>query len=312
MVATTGCTKELTVSVDSHETLSHISFGSPDEIIQLLRDNELNEFQKAISRIAPASFSSYEDYFESIEDELAYRSTKGDLPSNLELLANEYPLEVISSEDGYEFLPLVKSLLLRRITNKNRIVQFGDEVYQYEADRVVISSVNDISDYADLRASGKYREENYLDDSFSKSSRRLEGILDDNYRRSGDDHRLKARWYSRDKVKIGKVDFSEVFIEIKHQRRGFLRAWFAHNQDEITAVGDMYCYVDANEQSRFHLVNHTRTNASQLTYWVQEEPRSYPLDQNKPSDDNWVRTRSSIRHFTRDDGFIRGDCTISK
>lgn len=275
---------------------------------------ELNEFGQAIDQIAPNGFTSYENHFSSVEDELSEMDLAGTLPSSIDEIAKDYPVKVVATQDGYDIEPIIPSILVRHIANEHGVVQIGQNVYQYSDDKVVVVPYDEVVDFTDLRQSNKFKEEIYIEteNGLETSKRRLEGLATDNYTRSGDDHRLKARWYSRDKVKIGSIYFSEVFIEAKHQRKGSFGIWYGNREDEIRFSGSMRCYIDEDTPNRFYFVNRRKTNTKSFTFWVQEEPRSYPLDDNKPDDGDWVRTGSSVRHTTRDDGPIRGDATITK
>jgi len=294
----------------SQESPSYISFDSPESLWESLGELDVKEYDTFLASIAPPSFQSYDAYFEQIEEEIAERERRGTLPPSLFDLEKEYPLQIGAYDDGYEFEPIVSSLLISRITNRDRVVRFGDELYQYGVETVTIAPIDKVTDPTDLSTAKDFRTEQYIEIPMDKNRGDLEGICNDEYVWDGSDHRLKPRWYVRNKVKTGSIYFLEIYIEIKHQKRGFLGAWYANQEDEISAVGDIVYYMDYEIPDESVGVNETRTNVSKVKFYVVEEPRSYPLSDSDPPGDRIV-AGSDVLHSSQDGG-ASASCRIIK
>lgn len=253
-------------------------------------------------------FSSYESVYHSSLHKIASLIENGELETTKEAIESSFPIMIEPDGlGGFEITPIVKSLTLRRVLNEYGVIEIEGRIYQVLSDRILQADKIDVADFKDLSSTSNVKV-SYIDVQSPLTEAVLEGICTDEYRYNGSDHRLKPRWYS-EVFEIGGVHFKDVWIEIKHQKKGAGGIWYANEEDEITCDGNMVIYQSLADPPINYSVSARRTNTNILEETIENDrPVGYPLNSN-PS--QWVMTGSSVSHSSRD-GNASAGCTITK
>lgn len=244
-----------------------------------------------------------------IEAKLAALELAGNLPKTTSEIELQFGVALVGDdEDGLSIEPKIKAPRLANIANEYGVFQIGEKVYQVSNDKVFWALEENIDNFTDLSTALNVAEDQFTDSNRElKKPRKLEGLCTRNYFVNGREHRLKPRWYSQE-YKAGKVDFIEIWIEIKHQKRGFLNAWYANQEDRIWTDGSIRHYNGgAGSNIETFTVDHDDFNVSKLIVDVHAAGRDYPLQ----SPSSWIVSTSWALHSTRDGG-TSANCTIVK
>jgi hypothetical protein len=159
-----------------------------------------------------------------------------------------------------------------------------------------------------LSTSLNVKEDQFFDSALGlKKAKKVEEFCARNYFANGEEHRLRTFWYSQE-YKLGGVDIIEIWIEIKHQKRGIFNIWFANEEDRIWTDGRVR-HLDGGEGSNVITfpVDHDDFNVSKLIVDVHAAGRDYPL----MDPDSWIVPTSWALHSSRDGG-TSVNCQITK
>ena len=303
----TSCEKEEVQPILNENTQpAHLVFNNSKELRATLSVPISKLTRPSIHPNSSTPFTSYRDAFKDTEKELARRNEANTLPSSLEEVEEKFDVVVTPDDvEGYTFEPIVRMPRLSNLLNEYRIFQVGDNVIQYNETETVTVPYLDVVDFKDLRTSPGAKVEQREDVvSLQKAARLLEGICNDEYRYDGKDHRLKPRWYSQEYTEGG-VGVVEIWIEIKHQKKGAFGAWYANEEDEIRAVGTIRHYANINEPIVVASINSVAYNTNSVDFDI------HYGGQGSQDPTYWILSNSSVYHSSKDGGSSSG-CTISK
>lgn len=303
----TSCEKEeVQPNLNESTQPAHLVFTSSKDLRATLSVPIRELTRPNIHPNSNTPFVSYRDAFKDTEKELAGRNDANTLPSSLEEIESQFNVNVVADEDeGYSFEPIVRMPRLSNLLNEYRVLQIGDDVIQYDRTEKISVPYSDVVDFKNLRTSPGAKIEQRDDVvTIQKAERLIEGICTDNYRYDGKDHRLKPRWYSQE-YKEGSVGVVEIWVEIKHQKKGAFGAWYANEEDEIRAVGTIRHYANINEPVVVVPTNIVHFNTSDLTFDI----HGGGTGSQDPT--YWILSNSSLYHSSKDGG-ASANCTISK
>lgn len=306
-----SCDKEEITQTSNQPGSNHsfLRIQSGDDLQSLLE--KVGDYETYDEFLAQnPSFESYHNLHEAEMSALAEAVDSSGFEISSASLDRYYKTLVLESDENeMEVSPTIKILSLRRILNEDGVVQIEDKLYQYTPDEMLSVLATDVLDVTDLSSSPGVVREPYLLSNDGIKASVLEGICTHNYFWSGSEHRLKPRWYS-EKFKVGKVDFRDVWIEIKHQKRGLFNAWYANSEDRIWSSGFMTVTQPPGSTfpTEWRGASASRNNASQLEKTIDTDPMAYPLSSN-PS--TWVVSTSNVDHRSQDGG-ASAACRIIK
>lgn len=121
-------------------------------------------------------------------------------------------------------------------------------------------------------------------------------------------HRLKVHWFS-DEYKVGSLDFTDIWIDVRHQKRSWTRAWFANEEDEIQTTGSITHHVagdDVNNLQTTSAFGQRFNTASLKVEIMTNEPRDYP----KVTPNRWIVSPSDVIHRSREGNGFDSLCHI--
>jgi hypothetical protein len=246
-----------------------------------------------------APFVSYADHMSAVEKQMELFEAAGPKKMTVHEIAEKFGMIAVQDDDGdYEFFGAIEVPRLARMANKYGVFQIGNTVHQFKADKTLAAELENVADFTDLSTALKVEISTPLGVPTEKNifTRRVdERDCTDNYMRN---HRLKVHWFS-DEYKVASLDYTDIWIDVRHQKRSWTRAWVANQEDEIRTDGSITHHVageDVNNLRTTSAFGQRFNTASLKVEIMTREPRSYP----KVTPDRWIVSPSNVVHRSRE------------
>lgn len=314
-----GCQKD-NIAIGNNNDLATTEVVVPKVMVFESGKAFMDMFSKSLEEIqaiqselfAGESFTSYAKHFSEVETELSLLEESDQLPATIREIEEQFGVRFEEDEDGgQEIVPAVKSPGLAAIANENGLYQIGDTLIQIVYDIAYMAKISEITDFIDLSSSPNVQTINLYERAAGAKAVTHECVR--NYTFSRKDHRLRVQWEVEyinvpiPGISNAAVPVTEIYINVRHQKRGFLGAWFANNEQRIWAVGTVTHLAQSNtgNSTVFFNVNHESLNSSNLFIRVHlgERTANIPVQ-------NWILDPSSVVHSSRDAGSGPWSCTI--
>lgn len=255
------------------------------------------------------SFTSYDEHFSKIEDELSRLEESGELPETIREIEEQFGVRFEDEDGGKIIVPAVKSPGLAAIANENGLYQIGDTLIQIAYDVAYMAKISEVVDFTDLSTSSNVQTINLYERTAGTKAAVVHECIR-NYAYNGKAHRLRVQWlvdYINVPIYGVVIPVTEIYISVRHQKRGFLGAWFANKEQRIWAFGRVTHLTQStsgNSTASFN-VDHEALNSSSLSIRVHLGRRTANI-----SFKNWILNPSFAIHSSRDAGSGPWSCTI--
>jgi hypothetical protein len=293
--------------------MAHLAFESTKEFANAMSihpdDFVSDEYVKG-----DAPFVSYTDHVDAVEKDMEAFELSGQQNLSVDQIADKFDLVAIQDEeDGYEFFGAIQVPRLAGIANEYGVLQIGSTVIQYKGTKTFHAEFENVTDFADLSTALNVEITSGLGVvSEMKKPKKTERSCTGNYFTNGADHRIKVRWYSQE-YKVGpkdqEVDFIDIWINVRHQKRAWWRGWVANEEDRMQTFGSVTHHIAGDDINNLDNseADKVRDDVSSFDETIMmDQPRDYPLD----TPDKWIVSPSNVTHRCREDGGQWRSCQI--
>jgi hypothetical protein len=308
-----ACEKD--TAVFPNESTSEFLEAAPKNLMVFENQKALMDmFSKPVTEIkaiqselfVDGSFTSYGDHFASIEEELALLEVSGRLPKSIEDIEEQFDVRIEEDPDGGKMIvPAVESPGLAAIANEYGIYQVGDALVQISYDLFYSVDSAAVSDFTDLSTSPGVQIASLHEGSQNSLLKSQVHECTRNYLHDGKEHRLRVQWFVDPRnipvpgVSGVAIPAIEIFVQIRHQKRGFLGMWFANSEDRIWSDGRITHLVQSNNgnSTQPFTIDRESFNSSSLNIDVFRGARITDI-----SPQDWILSPSWALHSSRDGG----------